>query len=348
MTKTPLPSHGRRINPIVALIVAILGLAVLVTAQQLPNRHRMETDLTERSTVALRAAGLSDVRVTFTGRDGRLTAGSAAEADRALDVVQALEGVRTVESEAPAAAREPVPVPPTVVVALGHDTASLRGTVPTVGSRTALVDAATAVSGAADDDLSVDPRVGDAALAGLPDVLRAFGRDADRARVELGGGTLSLTGAVPSELHRNAVRTAARHTGAVVVDRIEVPDVQRQLNELPRLTFASGGDSLSADTRTSLVTVARILKVNPSARVRIEGHTDSTGSADSNLALSRARARTVQDFLVGHGVTADRLSAEGYGETRLEVPDVTGSGRAQNRRVELLATVTSPPTDNDT
>ncbi|MFD0788660.1 OmpA family protein, partial [Micromonospora azadirachtae] len=169
-----------------------------------------------------------------------------------------------------------------------------------------------------------------------------------RARVELSGGTLSLTGTVPSELRRDAVRTAARHTGAVVVDRIKVPDVQRQLSELPGLTFASGGDSLTSDSRTSLVLVARILKANPSVRVRVEGHTDSTGSAESNLALSRARARTVQDFLVGHGVTADRLSAEGYGETRLKVPDVTAGDRAQNRRVALLATVTSPPVDDGT
>ncbi|TDC37825.1 OmpA family protein [Micromonospora sp. 15K316] len=345
MTKTPLPSRERRTSPIIALIVAMLGLAVLVTAQQLPNRHRMEADLTERSTVALREAGLSDVRVTFTGRDGRLTAGSAVEADRARDVVQALEGVRTVESETP-----PVPVPPAVVVALGRDSASLRGTVPTGSSRTALLDAAADVCGAeaVGDDLTVDPSVGDAALAGLPDVLRAFGRDADGARIELRGGTLSLTGTVPSELRRDAVRTAARRTGAAVDDRIEVPDVRRRLGELPRLTFDSGGDSLTSASRTSLVTVARILKANPSTRIRIEGHTDSTGSAESNLVLSRARARTVHEFLIGHGVAGDRLSAEGYGETRPQVADTTAGGRAQNRRVELLVTATSPPTGNGT
>ncbi|RKN22368.1 OmpA family protein [Micromonospora musae] len=347
MTKTPAPRRERRFSPLVALIVAILGLAVLGTAQQLPNRHRMEADLAQRSTVALHAAGLSDVRVTFTGRDGKLRAGSAAEADRARGVVRALAGVRAVESEIPAA---PLRVPPTVSVALGHGGASLRGTVPTAESRTALVDAAVAAygAGAVDDDLTVDPEVGDGALAGLPEVLRAFGGDGPDARVELHRGTLTLTGTAPSELYREAVLSAARRTGAVVDDRIEVPDVRRRLGELPRLTFDSGGDSLTSASRRSLVTVARILKANPSARIRIEGHTDSTGSAESNLVLSRARAQAVHDFLAGHGVAGDRLSAEGYGETRPEVAETSAGGLAQNRRVELVVTATPPPTDDGT
>ncbi|GAB3933840.1 OmpA family protein [Micromonospora vulcania] len=336
-TKKPNTSTGKR-RSLVGLIVAVLGLTVLMAAQQIPNRHRMEADLTQRSTQALQSAGLSDVQVTFTGRDGRLTAGSSAEADRALDVVRPLEGVRDAEAQVPAVVQAAVPVLPSALVAMGHGTASVSGTVPTDGSRAALVAAAGALGAeSVEDRLTVDAGVTDTALTGLADVLRAFGRDSDGTTVQLDGGALTLTGRVSSEAHHDAVLAAARATGARVVDQIEVPDVQRQLRDLPQLTFASGGDALTSTSEASLVEVAQLLKANPSTHLRIEGHTDATGPAESNLILSRARAEAVHAFLAGQGITADRLSANGYGETRLKVPDTTAANRAVNRRVELIA-----------
>ncbi|WP_203861791.1 OmpA family protein [Plantactinospora mayteni] len=341
LTKSPMPNNeSRRFSPLLGLIVAILGLAVLMVAQQAPNRHRMEDDLTQRSTRALHSAGLSDVWVTFTGRDGRLTANSSAEAEHALDIVQAIQGVRVAEAQVPAAS-----VPPSVLVALGQGTASVTGTVPSERARTALVGAATSLGTASvEDRLTVDGAVTDTALGGLADVLRAFGRSSDGTTVRLDGGTLSVGGRVSSETHKNAVLAAARATGATVVDQIEVPDVRRQLQELPRLTFASGGDSLTAASQAILVRVAQILDANPSSRTRIEGHTDTTGTAESNLVLSRTRAAAVYDFLVGKGVAADRLSVKGFGETRPKVTETTAADRAENRRVELVAgTAGSPP-----
>ncbi|MEH1165194.1 OmpA family protein [Micromonospora sp. CPCC 205539] len=323
---------------LVGLIVAVLGLTVLMAAQQLPNRHRMEADLTQRSTRALHAAGLSDVQVSFTGRDGKLTAASPAEAEQALDVVRPLEGVRAAEAEVPAVAETAASVPPSVLVALGPGTTSVAGTVPTEDSRTALVAAAAALGAeSVEDHLTVDGGVTDTALAGLADVLRAFGKGSDGTTVKLDDGALTLTGRVSSEAHKNAVLTAGRATGAPIVDQIEVPDVQRQLSELPQLTFASGGDSLTPASEASLVRAARMLTVNPSTRLRIEGHTDATGSAESNLVLSRARAAAVQAFLHRQGVAADRLTAKGYGETRPKVAETTAANRAENRRVELIA-----------
>ena len=71
-------------------------------------------------------------------------------------------------------------------------------------------------------------------------------------------------------------------------------------------------------------------------RMEVGGHTDSRGSAAYNLALSRARAAAVRDFLVGEGVDADRLQSEGYGETRPLLDRATEAAYAQNRRVEFL------------
>ncbi|WCN79011.1 OmpA family protein [Micromonospora sp. LH3U1] len=336
-------SHKRNQKPnkrriLLGLIVSVLGLGVLMAAQQLPNRHRMEADLTQRSTQALHEAGLSDVRVTFTGRDGRLTAGSSAEAEQALDIVRPLEGVRVAEAEVPPAPQKRGPVPPSALVVMGHRTASVSGTVPSETARSVLVGAAASLGAeSVEDNLTIDAGVTDTALPGVADVLRAFGQDAAGTTVKLDGGTLTVRGTVSSEAHKNTVLTAARATGAPVVDQLGVPDVQQQLRDLPQLTFASGGDSLTTTSEASLVTVRQLLTANPSTQLRIEGHTDATGPAESNLLLSRARAEAVLDFLAAQGVAADRLSAKGYGETRLKVPDTNAANRAENRRVELIA-----------
>lgn len=350
---TPPPvtaGRTRRFQPLVGLVVALLGLAVLLTAQQFPNRHRMEADLTQRSAQALHTAGLSDVRVSFTGRDGRLRATSPDEARQALDIVRALEGVRAAEAEVPRESEPaPVPVPPSVLLTMADGTVSISGTVPGEDFRTALVRAAADVVGTDDVDerLTVDDGVTDTGLSSLPAVLAALGRDADDATVTLDGGTLTLTGTASSEVRKARVLAAARSSGAQLVDRLGVADVREQIAELPPLTFALGGASLTSASRASLVRLGRILRDNPSTRIRIEGHTDSSGSAASNLVLSRTRAKAVLTFLLDQGVAADRLTSRGYGETRLKVPDTSPANRAENRRVELLASTSTPAAGNN-
>lgn len=327
--------NTRRFNPLVGLLVAVVGLIAILGAQHVPNRHRMESDLTQRSERALRSAGLDQVKVTFTGRDGRLSADSSAEAERALGIVRALDGVRAAEAQVPPAATV---VPPTVLLALAHGRVSISGRVPTEDSRTGLVGAAVAVFGAdaVDDALAVDGTVTDAALSGLPGLLRAFGTEVDDTSAELGGGTLVLAGLLPSETSKATVMAAALGTGAVVVDRLRVPEIQQQLTSLPPVTFAFGAHTLTPAGRASLVAAGRILTANPSARIRVEGHTDSVGSAGFNLGLSRDRARTVHDFLRTQGVPADRMKVEGYGESRPKLSNASAANRSANRRVELV------------
>jgi outer membrane protein OmpA-like peptidoglycan-associated protein len=68
----------------------------------------------------------------------------------------------------------------------------------------------------------------------------------------------------------------------------------------------------------------------------IEGHTDSTGSAEYNLALSRRRAEAVAQALRSQGIDSDRIVTRGYGQEYPVASNDTPSGRLQNRRVEVI------------
>jgi OOP family OmpA-OmpF porin len=80
---------------------------------------------------------------------------------------------------------------------------------------------------------------------------------------------------------------------------------------------------------------ASILNRNPQLIVEIQGHTDSSGSAEYNQKLSEARAKAVRDYFIRKGIAAQRLKAAGYGESNPVASNDTAQGRAQNRRVEL-------------
>jgi OOP family OmpA-OmpF porin len=105
---------------------------------------------------------------------------------------------------------------------------------------------------------------------------------------------------------------------------------------LQQVHFATGSDIILPESFPMLEEIAQLFKANPDiARVRIEGHTDNRGAAAYNLDLSKRRARSVRQWIVGHGVEASRLESEGYGLTRPVASNDTDDGRAHNRRVEF-------------
>src|SRR5262249_52865451 len=116
---------------------------------------------------------------------------------------------------------------PSVTLALDAGHVVITGTVPSEKARAALVVAATDALGAGsvEDHLTVDPRLGDAGLAGLGAVLKALGPDARNAVVELRAGTITLSGTVPSQAaHDAAVQAATEAVGtpSAVVDRLVI------------------------------------------------------------------------------------------------------------------------------
>lgn len=100
--------------------------------------------------------------------------------------------------------------------------------------------------------------------------------------------------------------------------------------------FAPGQSQLRPEARENLSKVVDFVQRNPSARVRIEGHTDSTGSANLNQALSQRRAEAVMRALIEDGVDASRLEAVGFGKDQPVADNATEEGRARNRRVEIV------------
>jgi outer membrane protein OmpA-like peptidoglycan-associated protein len=88
--------------------------------------------------------------------------------------------------------------------------------------------------------------------------------------------------------------------------------------------------------RARLTEIAKALATVPNQRVLVEGHTDSDGTSEYNLKLSRLRADSVRSVLVAGGVSPDRIESQGYGETRPIATNATAAGKAQNRRVELV------------
>ncbi len=68
------------------------------------------------------------------------------------------------------------------------------------------------------------------------------------------------------------------------------------------------------------------------------GHTDSDGSAELNESLSARRAQTVHDYLAANGISVDRMSVRGYGESQPIADNSTAAGKAENRRVVLRIT----------
>lgn len=107
------------------------------------------------------------------------------------------------------------------------------------------------------------------------------------------------------------------------------------LNMPSNITFATDQDQVMPGFYQTLNSVAIVLRKFEKTLVDVDGHTDATGSAGYNLALSERRAASVANYLASQGVDQRRMSAIGYGPDRPIAANTTELGRAQNRRVEI-------------
>ncbi len=94
--------------------------------------------------------------------------------------------------------------------------------------------------------------------------------------------------------------------------------------------------TLKPEAREKLSKVSGILLAYPNLKMQAEGYTDNIGSDEYNQTLSEHRAAAVRTFLVSQNVTDANITSAGYGKSSPVADNSTNSGRAQNRRVQLV------------
>ena len=113
-------------------------------------------------------------------------------------------------------------------------------------------------------------------------------------------------------------------------------EVISELNEYSKtVLFDFNKATIRPESEDALQSIVDIMNEYPQTIFHIEGHTDSVGSESYNEKLSRERAASVETWLSEHGVPANRLTSEGYGESRPIATNSTDAGRQENRRVEI-------------
>lgn len=112
-------------------------------------------------------------------------------------------------------------------------------------------------------------------------------------------------------------------------------DVKKVADIAGKLYFENDSDALKISSYAELDYLVVILNRYNGTFLQIEGHTDSNAGEKYNIDLSRERALSVRAYLISKGISGDRLSALGFGDTKPIASNKTSSGRAKNRRVEL-------------
>jgi outer membrane protein OmpA-like peptidoglycan-associated protein len=105
---------------------------------------------------------------------------------------------------------------------------------------------------------------------------------------------------------------------------------------LKNIFFDTGKSDIKSESASELEKIHQLLTGNPHLKVQINGHTDNTGNANTNMALSLQRAQAVVKYLIEKGIDGSRVSAKGFGSDRpLVSNDDENEGRAINRRTEI-------------
>ena len=217
-----------------------------------------------------------------------------------------------------------------------------------------LIQIAAAADIAAQLDTGTEPVVTEVTtfIEELSELSRMTGFDLEDARARIGeledeirvlddqlGGVSQERSALVQRLEAEA-RIREQFNSIEQMFTREEARVSREGNDiilrLVGLTFPSGSAELSGDYRSLLDRVRQAADVFPRSQLVIEGHTDSYGSDENNLGLSRQRAVAVSQFLESaFAVPAFRMTAVGYGETRPIANNETSQGRARNRRIDI-------------
>lgn len=150
----------------------------------------------------------------------------------------------------------------------------------------------------------------------------------------IGGALGAVAGNLWSKRMEDKQRAMEQATRGTGIDVVRTADNQLKVNVPSDFSFDSGQSRVKPVMQPVLQKFAQGL--DATQRVRIVGHTDSSGSDALNNPLSLDRAEAVRDYLIAHGVPAARVQVEGRGEREPVADNATAEGRARNRRVEIF------------
>jgi outer membrane protein OmpA-like peptidoglycan-associated protein len=238
-------------------------------------------------------------------------------------------------------APEPAPVPETLrfeVARAADGRLVARGAVPSAEALAALSERGIATDGDIAIDTELPADFGQRLDAGLDIVAELFD-----GRFGFGEGEWIIEGRAIDPAERSAVLASATagpaadwRTGITLVPPLDLCRVRvGALADRNAILFRSGSDALTDTSLPVIDELAGYLATCPSATVHVEGHTDSDGADDLNLALSVARAEAVVFALMDRGIDLDRLYALGYGESLPIADNESAGGKQRNRRIEF-------------
>ena len=249
---------------------------------------------------------------------------------------------------------------------------TLNGDLPDIATRTGLFDMLKGVFGNGVqlvDNLNIKAGVTAPDLSSLGAVFKAAVSMPD-FKFKIFGDTVTLIGTAASDAVKSAVEAAAKAAwpNLKLLNNIEVSagetqaapsatgtptptptpmpapspagdcsNLQADITALMStpVRFVTNGYTLSVGTRDQLSRVAEKVKGCHNARIAVNGYTDNTGNDAINVPLSTARAKSVADFLVAHGVPANSVTSKGFGSADPVASNAIPDGRAQNRRVAI-------------
>ena len=174
-----------------------------------------------------------------------------------------------------------------------------------------------------------------------PDLKQVHG-----GQIQITGTRISVKGRVANEALRQQVASnlATSLNPTYSIDNgLQVAEAEAQ-NILDKtlsnrvIEFESSSATLTPAGRVILDEMYEAIKKVGASKVRVIGHTDSSGSREANVTLSLARATTVRAYLIEKGIPAESLTAHGFGPDKPVSSNETVAGRAKNRRIEFRLT----------
>ncbi|MBU3820756.1 OmpA family protein [Flavobacteriaceae bacterium XHP0103] len=145
------------------------------------------------------------------------------------------------------------------------------------------------------------------------------------------GGTAGVI--IGNQMDKQAQRIEEEIPGAEV-ERVD-DGIVVTFDEGSGVYFATNMYNINSASETTLNKLIGVFKEYPDTNLLVVGHTDSQGSEDYNMTLSKNRAYAVTNYLTSHGISGSRLTTNWFGETQPMYDNTTAEGRAKNRRVNI-------------